>query len=136
VVTVSVRLTHIHAERLTEKPPAKLGVNMQISIPSAEPNWGEGEARIPYSFNLTTAPPAFTITLRGYVEVKATKADLENIKKSLAKGALPPEIAGAVTNFTVFEAMLLARELGFPPVLPLPMPKAQHPSRESPLRPV
>jgi len=130
---VSVRLTHIHAERLVEKPPPKLGINIQITLPSAEPRWGDNSATISYSFNLSTMPPAFTITLRGAVEVRADAKDIERIKKGVKEGKLPPEIASAVTNFTVFEAMLLARELGFPPILPISqLPKP----RPSPMTPV
>jgi len=137
MVAVSIRLTHIHAERLVEKPPTTLGVNIQISLPSAEPTWGSVEARIPFSFNLSTAPPAFTVTLRGYVEVKATERDIKGIKESVRKGSPPPEITNAVTNFTVFEAVLLARELGFPPILPLPTPPSRKQSvRQGPIGPV
>lgn len=137
MVAVSIRLTHIHAERLVEKPPTTLGVNIQISLPSAEPTWGSAEARIPFSFNLSTAPPAFTITLRGYVEVRATESDIKGIKESVRRGSPPPEIMNAVTNFTVFEAVLLARELGFPPILPLPAPQPRKPSvKQGPIGPV
>ena len=136
MVSVSVRLTHIHAERLMDRAPGALRVNVQITVPGGEPQVGERVMRVPFSFNMSTTPLAFTVTLRGYVEVEADKERIAKLRESLGKGTPPPEIMNAVTSFTMFEALLLARELGFPPLLPLPSPPFKGQTGQSPIGPV
>ncbi|HDJ97009.1 MAG: hypothetical protein DRJ55_00590 [Thermoprotei archaeon] len=127
-LNINVKISYLHAERLAKTTPPKLGVNIQISFPSEEPQWGDAWVYMPFVFNLSTSPPAVTVTLRGYAEIKGEKKEIEKLRKEAGKGKFPSQIVQLVTSYTMFEAMLLMRELGFPPIMPIPQPGQTKPT--------
>ncbi|HFC49375.1 MAG TPA: hypothetical protein ENJ59_01435 [Thermofilum sp.] len=127
-LNVNVKVNYLHAERLAKTTPPKLGVNIQISFPCEEPRWEDTRAYIPFVFNLSTNPPAVAVTLRGYAEIKGEKGEIEKLRKEAEKSKFPPQIVQLVTSYTMFEATLLMRELGFPPIMPIPQPGQTKPT--------
>ncbi len=122
---IRVVLSYIHAERLSEIKVPQIQFQIQITLPSGETQISKQELRIPYVFNLSSTPPILNVTLKGVVIVSGDEKELENLKKKLKERKIPKELIQATTQYTMFEAMLLARELGIPPPMPLPAPGPQ-----------
>ncbi len=72
--------------------------------------------------NITSQPPLVVITLKGAVRARGEKAEIDELEKGLSQGKPDPELVRLLTSNVLFEAMMLMRELGFPPTLPLPSP--------------
>ncbi len=122
-LSIGFRLLYMHAERLSESATPQVRYEIQLSIPSGEPRLEGERLRMPYVFNLTTTPPLLSVTLRGEVVITGRPERLrEVLEESRQKGA-PSQILHAATQYAMFEAMLLARELGLPPPIPVPPPK-------------
>ena len=96
-----------------------MGVQAQLSVPAGKPVRERGVVRMPFAFNLTTQPPLFTVTIKGLLLVKGGEEELNNVERSIKGGKPMPSVVQPLTSHTLFLAMLLARELGFPPALPL-----------------
>jgi len=128
-VNIRVRLSYIHAEKISEIRAPQIQFQIQITVPSGEVRASEQELLIPYAFNLNSVPPILNVTLKGDIVVYGDKDRLENLRNDIKKRKIPKELIQAATQYTMFEAMLLARELGIPPPIPLPAPG---PSRKPP----
>jgi len=122
---IRVVLSYIHAEKLSEIRVPQIQFQIQITLPSGEAQTFKQELRIPYVFNLSSMPPILNVTLKGTVVVSGDEEALKDLKKKLKERKIPKELIHATTQYTMFEAMLLARELGIPPPMPLPSPGPQ-----------
>jgi len=122
---INFKIDYIHAEKLSEMIKGQIQVQIQITAPSSQPTWKNGLVIIPYSFNLSTTPPAFIISIKGKIIVKGQEDEINNLKKAFKKKEIPPQILQVLTQNLIFEATLISRELGFPPSLPLPISKKE-----------
>ncbi|RLE60524.1 MAG: hypothetical protein DRJ35_03030 [Thermoprotei archaeon] len=123
----STRIDYIHAERITEEITSHTNINVQISIPSAQPKITETEIIIPFSLTVTSTPPTYEIIIKGKTKIKGMRRELEHLKESLRRKKPHHTILQTITSTVLFEAALLARELGYPPLIPLPTKSGSNP---------
>ena len=122
---IAVRFMYIHGEVAAPPMPGtamQLALNLQISgMPEAS-----GElVNIPFTASVSSIPPGISITVRGILMVQASEDDVKRISSQVKSGSLPQDLQGVLMQYAVFEVSLIARELGIPPTIPLPMPPGQ-----------
>ncbi len=128
MITVSVQLTSINAERLTDSIPQKIQFNINLALPSNPPYHQESKLIIPFTFTLSSMPPVVQIILKGNaIVISDNKEELKNIEKDLKKKNVPPMIVQAVFTAMISESIIISRSLGTPPPIPglPPMPVQQ-----------
>ena len=127
---LSISYEYIHAERLTEQISGNINVNVQLTFPSSADIAVTGtEMKAKFIANITTAPPALNITLKGVLVIVGDHEKLKNIVENLKRKKPDPQLLHFLTSHVLFESALLARELGLPPTMPIPQPP--RPSRET-----
>ena len=119
-MSVSIRLTYIHGERLVEETPKELQVHLQVTLPSGEVILKKHGLEVPYIVSLATTPPVANITVKGVIVVSGDSSELKKIEKDVKNRKVPPFIINSLMQFAFFEVMLLSRELGLPPPVPVP----------------
>lgn len=130
-VSVSIRLTYIHGEKLVEETPKELQVHLQVTLPSGEVILKKQGLEVPYVVSLVTNPPAANITVKGVVVITGDSSELKKIEKDIKNRRVPPFIINPLMQFAFFEVMLLSRELGLPPPVPIPAIAPQQPQSKS-----
>ncbi|ABL78182.1 hypothetical protein [Thermofilum pendens] len=118
---VSLTYTYIHAEKLSEPTGAQINVNVQLTFPTSM-NIVGGELVAEFLANVTSVPAFFTVSLKGRISVSASEGELKELQEGLKNGRPDPQIIQMLSSNVLFETMLLLRELGIPPSLPLPPP--------------
>lgn len=127
---ITIRFTSIFAERVSENIPLQLQYHTQLTIPSGDVEKLGVKLKIPFVFNMTTTPLIATITLKGFILVAGSDTDIDKIYEDLSRKKHPPKfIFLATLHHTLTEAVIMSREIGIPP--PIPLPQAQQPSIES-----
>ncbi|MEL9991819.1 MAG: hypothetical protein QXP98_05455 [Thermoproteus sp.] len=104
----AVRFDYIHAERVATPPPntpVQIQLNYQIDADRAVRRGNVLE--LPFALLLTTSPSAVTVTIRGIAVIQGD-VDLKN---------LPPHVSTPLMQYALFEASLILRELGMPPLI-------------------
>jgi len=114
------RINYIHAEKISEHIVPNMNINIQLSVPSSKPIITDNEVAINFTLTVNTTPPIYEIVIKGKTRIKGKKEELEKIKKALKERKNIPLLMQTITSTAIFEAALLARELGFPPILPIP----------------
>ena len=135
-VNIKVKLNYIHAEKLAELSPRQVQFQIQLTLPSGEIKTVQNKILIPYVFNLNSNPPIANVILKGEVDVIGEKEKIKSIKEGIKNKKIPREILQVVTQYTMLEAMILIKELGMPPPVPIPIPpsdKKQPPSTITPI---
>ncbi len=119
MITVSVQLTSINAERLAEVLPQKIQFNINLALPSNPPYHQDSKFIIPFTFTLSSMPPVVQIILKGNaIVISDNKEELENLEKDLKKKNVPPMIVQAVFTAMITESIIISRSLGTPPPIP------------------
>ena len=118
--SLRVMFTHISAERVSETTPAGIQFQTQLSVPSGDLLLNERVLKVPFVFNMTSTPPIISLTLKGYVVLEGEEKELRNIYEEIKKKRAPQYIVMATLHNSMVEAILLSREVGVPPPLPLP----------------
>ena len=129
---IGVRFVYIHGEVTTSPPPGtqlQMAMNIQVSGP---PEVMEELVNVPFTITVSSIPPSISITIRGLLAIQATSDDVKRVSSQLKSGTVPPEVQAIITQYAVFEAGLVARELGIPPTIPLPMAQQQPQQRGPP----
>ena len=122
--TVSIQLTSISAERLSEILPPKIQFQVNLSIPSAQPYERNNNIIIPFIFTIGSIPPVVQINIRGQAIVMP-KNDPKKIFNEIRK-QIPQAIVQTVFTNAVAESIILSKSLGVPPPIPpiqLPQPR-------------
>ncbi|RLG75200.1 MAG: hypothetical protein DRO23_04630 [Thermoprotei archaeon] len=123
MVVITVKFTSIFAERVSEKLPPQIQYHTQLTVPSGDIEKTSLKLKIPFVFNMTTTPLVATITLKGHILVSGTEIDIKNIYEDISKKKKPPKaIFLATLHQTLTEAIIMSREIGIPPPIPLPRP--------------
>ena len=120
MVSITVHFSYISAERMSDKIPSDIQFQTQLSMPSGNIERVEGKLRIPFLFIMTTTPLVASITFKGYVVLDGSPDELEKIHKDIIQGSPPSYIFTATLHHTITEAILISREIGIPPPIPLP----------------
>jgi len=123
---IGVRFVYIHGEVTTPPPPGtqlQMAMNIQVSGP---PEVMEELVNVPFTITVSSIPPSISITIRGLLAIQATSDDVKRVSSQLKSGTVPPEVQAIITQYAVFEAGLVARELGIPPTIPFPWPSSNH----------
>ncbi|CCC81460.1 hypothetical protein [Thermoproteus tenax] len=103
-----VRFDYIHAERIAVPPPnSPLQINLNFQVEGERAIRRGGTLEVPFTLILTTSPSTVALTIRGAAIIQGD-IDVKN---------LPPQIATPVMQHAVFEASLILRELGMPPLI-------------------
>ncbi len=121
-VSVTVKFTSIFAEKVSEMIPQPLQYHTQLTLPSGDIEKAENKLKVPFVFNMTTTPLIATITLKGYILVKGPSNDISNIYDAISKKKPPQMIFLTTLHYTLTEAIIMSREIGIPPPIPLPQP--------------
>jgi len=123
--TITIQLTSISAERLSETLPPKLQFNVNLAIPSGNPFKRDNQLIVPFTFTISSIPPVVQIVLKGNaVVISSDKNELGKIEKDIREKKMPqPLLQGVFTNMLA-ESVILSRSLGVPPPLP-GMPQLQ-----------
>ncbi len=123
--TITIQLTSINAEKLSETLPPKLQFNVNLAIPSGNPFRRDNQLIVPFTFTISSIPPVVQIVLKGNaVVISSDKKELENIEKDIREKKMPQPLIQAVFTNMLAESVILSRSLGVPPPLP-GMPQLQ-----------
>lgn len=105
-----VRFDYIHAERVAVPPPnTPLQINVSYQVEGDRAIKRGNVVELPFALALTTSPSSVTLTIRGVALIQGD-VDVRN---------LPPHIATPLMQMVMFEASLILRELGMPPLVHL-----------------
>lgn len=127
--TVSVQLSSINAERLSENLPPKMQFNVNLALPSSNPYRRNNQYIIPFTFTVSSMPPVVQIVLKGNaIVITTSKNELDKLEKDIRNKKIPSPIVQAIFTNMLAESILLSRSLGVPPPLPgLPQFQSQKP---------
>jgi hypothetical protein len=125
-VKISLTYTYIHAEKLSEQAEAQLNVNIQVTFPVSTSISGD-ELVAEFLANVSSLPAFFTVSLKGKVSISAPPRELQDLHEKLKTGKTDPQLLQMLTSNIFFETMLLLRELGIPPSIPVPQPPQTKP---------
>jgi hypothetical protein len=135
-VQLSVSFTYLQAERLLESVQGPLNVNLQVTFPAGVERRSESSLVVSFVANVSSTPPAFSAVVKGKLVAQGSSEEIRAFEEKLHGRTPDPELVQLVTNQVLFEVMLLLREIGFPPVLPLLAAPTQQPPAQGELRPV
>lgn len=124
---LSINYTSLQAEKIAEGVQGPLNVNVQVTFPLYTEHISETLIAVGFAANITSSPPAFSVILKGRVLIQGSSDELGKIAERLKTQTPDPELVQMVTSNIFFEALLLLREIGFPPALPLVPPTQQRP---------
>jgi len=85
--------------------------------------------------NVSSTPPAFSAVVKGKLVAQGSSEEIKALEEKIRSHTPDPELVQLVTNQVLFEVMLLLREIGFPPALPL-LTAAPQPPAQGEFRPV
>ncbi|MCD6196099.1 MAG: hypothetical protein J7J82_04865 [Staphylothermus sp.] len=123
--TITIQLTSISAERLSETLPPKLQFNVNLAIPSGNPFKRDNQLIVPFTFTISSIPPVVQIVLKGNaVVISSDKNELGKIEKDIREKKMPQHLLQGVFINMLAESVILSRSLGVPPPLP-GMPQLQ-----------
>ena len=117
-VIKGVRLDYIHAERPLPITTQQFNVVFNVSI-LGNVNTRDNTAEIPFVISVTSNPPVFSLSLKGVLLIEGSNEVINDLVKKLKEGKVPDQLQAIITQFAIFEASLLARELGLPPIIPI-----------------
>lgn len=118
---ISIQLSSINAEKLSNTLPPRINFNVNLALPSSEPIRKGNQHIIPFTFTVASNPPVIQIVLKGIAIVSAhNKEDADKLDKNIKKKQIPSSIVQAVFVNALAETILLSRSLGIPPPLPIP----------------
>jgi len=121
-VSVTVRFTSILAEKVSEIIPQPLQYHSQLTLPSGDVEKSESKLKVPFVFNMTTTPLIATITLKGYVLVTGSSNEINDVYDAISRKSPPQSIFLTTLHYTLTEAIIMSREIGIPPPIPIPHP--------------
>lgn len=126
----AIVFTYLQAEKLAEPPPTPLNVNMQINFPV---NISSTQTQLTAEFvvSVESIPTVFSVKIKGKFTVTGEPKEVNEVDSKLKKGTPDPQLLQMLTSAVFFEVMLLLKELGFPPILPLPGPSQPQPPPET-----
>uniref|UniRef100_A0A7J3X8Z2 Uncharacterized protein n=1 Tax=Thermofilum pendens TaxID=2269 RepID=A0A7J3X8Z2_THEPE len=133
---LSISFTYLQAEKLLENPQGPLNVNLQVTFPTSVERHSDSALVIGFVANVTSSPPAFAAVVKGRLLAQGSSEEVRSLEEKLRTRAPDPELVQLVTNQVLFEVMLLLREIGFPPALPLFTTPPQQPPVQGEFRPV
>ncbi|MCD6301216.1 MAG: hypothetical protein J7L82_04015 [Staphylothermus sp.] len=123
--TITIQLTSINAEKLSETLPPKIQFGVNLAIPSGNPFRRNNQLVVPFTFTVSTIPPVAQIVLKGNaVVISNDKKELEKMEKNIREKKMPQPLLQAVFTNMLAESVILSRSLGVPPPLP-GMPQLQ-----------
>lgn len=115
-----IRFDYIHAERIAMLPPnTQIQIQMSYQFEADRAMKRGGALELPFTLTLSSNPNAVTMTIRGVALIQGD-VDPRN---------LPPHIAVPVMQMVMFEASLILRELGMPPLVAV---QPQQPGQQQP----
>lgn len=132
---LSISFTYLQAEKIAEGFQGPLNVNVQVTFPLLTERVSETAISVGFAASVSSSPPVFSVILKGRVLIQGSSEEIEKVSEKLKTQPADPELVQMVTSNLLFEAMLLLREIGFPPVLPL-MPAAPQKPPGAEFRPV
>ncbi len=126
--SVQFRLDYIHAERLPIPHSPSQPVNMMFNLNILNTNVMSQDTTIevPFVVNISSMPSIISVTLKGALILQFEKKnDAEEIMKNITEGKVPDAISMVIMQYIIFEISLIMRELGMPPMIPLPQIQPQ-----------
>ncbi|MEZ0345984.1 MAG: hypothetical protein ABWK01_05495 [Infirmifilum sp.] len=130
----AIIFTYLQAEKLAEPPPTPLNVNMQINFP-LNISLTNNQLTAEFVASVESIPAVFSVKIKGKFMLTGEPKEIGEASDKLKKGAPEPQILQTLTSAIFFEVTLLLKELGFPPLLPLPGIAQQSPPPPETFRP-
>ncbi|QOJ79538.1 hypothetical protein IG193_03515 [Infirmifilum lucidum] len=130
----SITFTYLQAEKITEPPPGPLNVNIQLNFP-INVSFSGNQLAAEFVASVESIPPVFSVKVKGRFTASGEARELEELNSKLLRGPPDPQLLQLVMSMTMFEIMLLLKELGIPPTLPIPVAPPQAPQSDT-LRPL
>ncbi|MGB9786830.1 MAG: hypothetical protein ACP5II_03740 [Infirmifilum sp.] len=122
----TIAFTYLQAEKFAEPPPTPLNVNMQVNFP-LNISLSEKQLSAEFVVSVESVPAVFSVKIKGKFTLTGDSKEIEEVNLKLSKGSPDPQLLQMLTSLVFFEVMLLLKELGFPPMLPLQPPPQQPP---------
>ncbi|NPA23197.1 MAG: hypothetical protein GXO23_02745 [Crenarchaeota archaeon] len=125
--SVHFRLDYIHAERLPipHSPSQPVNMMFNLNILNTNVTLQDSLIEIPFVVNISSVPSIISVTLKGALVLQFEhKNDAEEIMKSISEGKVPDAINMIIMQYIIFEVSLIMRELGMPPMIPVPQVQA------------
>jgi len=136
--TLSVHLTSINAERLSETLPPQVQFQINLQVPSAPPFRRDEALIIPFSFTIASLPPVVQISLKGQAIFMPRDKDGRKLRDEImSKKKIPQQVVQAIFNNIIADVIIISRSLGVPPPVPpmrLPQPKKSPEQRYTPVQ--
>jgi len=123
LINVAVIVLGVSGERLLDPDkPIEGHVQITTNITVSDVEFKENSLRVRFVFTASYMPAIATITIKGMARVLGASEDLNRIyNEHLNKKPLPLPILQAISNAAFTEAVIVARSLGVPPPVPLPV---------------
>lgn len=136
--TLSVHLTSINAERLSETLPSQVQFQINLQVPSSPPFRRNEVLIIPFSFAIASLPPVVQISLKGQALFMPRDKDGRKLRDEIiTKKKIPQQVVQAIFNNIIADVIIISRSLGVPPPVPpmrLPQPPKSSEQRYTPVQ--
>ncbi len=136
--TLSVHLTSINAERLSETLPPQVQFQINLQVPSAPPFRRDETLIIPFSFTIASLPPVVQISLKGQAILMPRDKDGRKLRDEIvSKKRIPQPVVQAIFNNVIADVIIISRSLGVPPPVPpmqLPSPRKSSEQKYTPIQ--
>ncbi len=127
---VQFRLDYIHAERLPipHSPSQPVNMMFNLNILNTNVTSQDSTVEVPFVVNISSMPSIISVTLKGALILQfEKKSDAEEMLKNISEGKVPDAINMVIMQYIIFEVSLIMRELGMPPMIPIPQIQPQKP---------
>ena len=122
---LSIKINYIHAEKMINNIPQQIQMQFQLNLPSSKMNILNNILTIPFVLTVGTTPLLASFTFKGEILVESNKEEIFRVKKNIEQKKTPQNILQFVLQYLMLETAILGRELGLPPIFPLPQGKSQ-----------
>jgi hypothetical protein len=123
MIRVNVSISTISAERFWDnrKPAPNVQINTNINVVSIERK-ADDSLDVPFVLTINYNPSLAQLSLKGSAYVQGDKSELDKIQKDYEQKKPPAQvILQSISNVVFTESILVARVLGIPPPIPLPV---------------
>ncbi len=136
MIRVNVSISTISAERFwdTRKPAPNIQINTNINVVSIDRK-ADDSLDVPFVLTINYNPSLAQLSLKGSAYVQGDKAELDKIQKDYEQKKPPAQvILQSISNVVFTESILIARIVGIPP--PVPLPVIPEPGKQQEHKPV
>jgi hypothetical protein len=123
MIKVNVSISNISAERFWDnrKPAPNVQINTNMNVVSIDKK-ADDLLEVPFILTINYNPSLAQMSIKGSAYVQGDKPELEKIQHDYEQKKPPAQIIlQSISNVVFTESILVARVLGIPPPVPLPV---------------